>query len=337
MKTSSISPKLVFCSKNIKTLRSVKKRWSDPANHRSQRPSSCHQRSEVGGRLCWRAQEEASSLFPSPQLDKRPRTAVTTAMLIITGKRRPSHLAMGSRQPGVQHSNPLSSKGFPEENSTWCSLGQGFPGRLAPTPELPPLPPTLAAPFKSSPWAPPRQQLRPELQAASHLEGTSRPLQGLWETSSPTSLVIEAGGRCVSACMGLFSRAPGKFPSWTKQNSSLWGEKVSKGSATLNMGGRERHKQKCSSASLPETELNDSNPISCLQDFSDMRGGSPRLGYGFRRPRYFIWPWGSSIMTGPHGTNILQNALWEKLSLNKDKNFSFPYLLTSGLDLWGLL
>lgn len=42
-------------------------------------------------------------------------------------------------------------------------------------------------------------------------------------------------------------------------------------------------------------------------------------------------------MTGPHGTNILQNALWEKLSLNKDKNFSFPYFLTSGLGLWGLL
>lgn len=79
---------------------------------------------------------------------------------------------MGSRPPGAQHSNPLSSKGFPGENSTGRSLGQHFPGCLSPTPSASSsfsssFPPTLTAPLKSSPRTPPRQQLRSYLWAAS--------------------------------------------------------------------------------------------------------------------------------------------------------------------------
>ena len=63
---------------------------------------------------------------------------------------------------------------------------------------------------------------------------------------------------------------------------------------------------------------------------------SLRRGHGFQHP-LIAFDYGTLISQPDCGTNILQNTLWEKLSLDKNKNFSFDYFLTSGLDLLGLL
>ena len=138
------------------------------------------------------------------------------------------------------------------------------------------------------------------------------------DTSAPTYLGVKAGG--CSACIRLFLHASMKFPSWTKQNSSLGREKVSKGSTTLNVHSRKCHKQKCSLALFPKTEFNNINLISWLQVHSE----SPRSRYGFQHPLISL-DRGTLVMAWLYGTNILQNTLWGKLSLDTDKNFSFSY------------
>lgn len=134
---------------------------------------------------------------------------------------------MGSRQPGVQHSSPLSSKGFPQENSTWCSLGQHFPGWLSPTPR---------ASFSSSshPNCPikeqPRQQWRSYLRAALHLEGKRTgtiwilPLLPVWELKLEAAYCVLCESDCPHVTKWSFHGGGG--------NSSLWREKVLKDSAS---------------------------------------------------------------------------------------------------------
>ena len=150
---------------------------------------------------------------------------------------------MGSRQPGVQQSNPLSSKGFPEENSTWCPLGQRFPGCLSSVPR--------ASSSSTHPNCLTREQQSPSPVSHPgsnycHSSGQLRIWRGrelkrvISDTSSSAYLGIEAGGilGCLCVCLWFFSlflHAYMKFPSQTKQNSSLWRKKVFKRSASLNM------------------------------------------------------------------------------------------------------
>lgn len=185
----------------------------------------------MDSRFCWGVWERASHLLPSPQFHKLSphcSTAVTIAVLIITGKWRPNHLAMGSRPPGVQHSHPPSSKGFAEENSTGRSLGQHFPGCLSPTP-------SASSSSSTHPNCPIKEQPPYPTQAATKViplgSFKGKRTGKVW---IPPLLPISDWGPRL-ACLGirLFFYARMKFPSW-KKNSSLWREKASKSSAFLN-------------------------------------------------------------------------------------------------------
>lgn len=79
-----------------------------------------------------------------------------------------------------------------------------------------------AAPLKSSPHAPPRQQLLSQPRAASHLEG-KRTGTSLRTLPLPPTWGTELGEACVSlcVCIRLFLHAHVQFPFRTKQNSSL--------------------------------------------------------------------------------------------------------------------
>lgn len=65
------------------------------------------------------------------------------------------------------------------------------------------------------------------------------------------------------------------------------------GSATLNVHSRKCHKQKCSSALFPKTELNNINLISSLHVYSE----STKNRYGFQHP----------LISLDHGTLLSQH------------------------------
>lgn len=193
-----------------------------------------------------------------------PQTAVTTAMLIITGKWRQNHLAMGSRQPGVQHSNPLSTKAFPEENSTWCSRGQHFPGCVSPTPRASSSSSSTHpnCPIKAQPHAPPRQQAVSYLGQLHIWKGRNwngysgyilSCLSGDWDWRQPCLCVCARV--CVHVCIVFACLREVSIPNKTKflplKRKDIQNQCFSK-CVPQNMC----YKQRCPLVLFPKTKLN---------------------------------------------------------------------------------
>lgn len=241
-----------------------------------------------------------------------PHTAVTIAVLIITGKWGSNHLAMGSRPPGAQHSSPPSSKGFPEENSTGRSLAQHFPGCLSPAPSASSSSSTHPhCPIKEQPRSPPRWQLRSYLRAASK----GRELERSRHLLSCLSR-IEPRGWCARE-----SDCP-YTPAWSfhpgKKNPSLWRGKASKGSDFLNMC------QTTISRNALYRRL--SFILNWFLDYKISHTCTVSLHEGtwlLSASSHLIWPRNSFVGMQLYSTNILQNTLWGKLPLDKG-NFFFP-------------
>lgn len=246
-----------------------------------------------------------------------PQTAVTIAVLIITGKWRPNHLAMRSKPPGAQHSNPLSSKGFPEENSTGHSLGQHFSW----------LPITHSQCFlllflllSTHPNCPIKEQPQDPTQAATKVKSLGsfkgKRTGKVW--IPPLLPISDWGPRLVCVWIRLFLICPHEVSILEKKFLPLKRESM-QGQCFSNyvpptIIGRDALYQRLSLILnwFLDYKISQMCTVSLCKEMWLLSTSSHSIGL-----------WNSFVGMRLYRTNILQNTRWEKLSLNKDNFFFF--------------